>query len=83
MKVHPHQNPGNRFLITIDDRPAKPTRVARSLDKNTQRDLSAHGSGPAVTKLEVRSTWLATLPPGHRQFVCIRDVKDGCWQSDS
>jgi hydrogenase/urease accessory protein HupE len=63
------------IAIWIDDRPAKMTAVKCNFDDNGNVMLHLQFVGMAAGKFQLRSRWLAYLPPGHRQFITVKNVK--------
>lgn len=65
---------GEALEIRIDGQPAVVTQATCSFDTQSNASLRLKIAGQAKGKFELRSRWLAILPPGHRQFVTIQNA---------
>lgn len=61
--------------IRIDGQLAVLTKATCSFDAQNNASLHFRVAGLALGKFELRSRWLAILPPGHRQFVTIQNAR--------
>jgi HupE / UreJ protein len=66
---------GEALEIRINEQPATITTASCSFDVQNNANLQFRVAGHAQGKFELRSRWLAILPPGHRQFVSIQNAK--------
>jgi len=66
---------GEALEIRIDGQPAVLTKATCSFDAQNNASLHFKVAGQPQGKFELRSRWLAILPPGHRQFVTIQNAK--------
>ncbi len=66
---------GEALEIRIDGQPVVLTKATCSFDSQNNASLHFRVAGHAQGKFELRSRWLAILPPGHRQFVTIQNAK--------
>jgi hydrogenase/urease accessory protein HupE len=58
--------------IRFDERAAPPPEIQCRFDERGNATIGLSFARLAGAKLFVRSKWLASLPPGHRQFLSIR-----------
>ena len=66
---------GEALEIRIGGQPAVLTKATCSFDAQNNASLHFKVAGQAQGKFELRSRWLAILPPGHRQFVSVQNAK--------
>ncbi len=67
---------GEALEIRINDQPAALTTAKCSFDDNNNNvSLHFQFAGRPAGKFQLRSRWLALLPPGHRQFISIQNAK--------
>ena len=69
------QAAGEALEIRLNDQPAAITTSKCSFDDNNNVSLHLQFAGQPVVKFQIRSRWLALLPPGHRQFISIQNAK--------
>lgn len=65
---------GEAFEVTIDEQPATIATAKCSLDDDNAA-LNLQVASRAVGRLQIRSRWLALLPPGHRQFLTVQNAR--------
>jgi len=64
--------------IHLDDRPAAIAVASCQIDEtNANVTFTLRVERQEFTRIQVRSQWLASLPPGHRQFLSIQDADGG------
>ena len=66
---------GEALEIRINDQPAALATAKCSFDDNNNVSLHLQFAGRPAGKFQLRSRWLALLPPGHRQFISIQNAK--------
>jgi hydrogenase/urease accessory protein HupE len=62
------------FAVRFDDQPAKASHAQCRFDDRANVSVSLRFDHAGRSNLWVQSKWLALLPPGHRQFVSVRDA---------
>lgn len=68
---------GGALEIRVNDQPASVTLAKCNFDDANNASLNFQASAQPQGKLQIRSRWLALLPPGHRQFLTIQNARGG------
>src|SRR2546430_10007735 len=61
------------LVVAPDGKPAKPESVRSRVDENNNVELQLDFRAAAFSKLEIQSKLIASLPPGHRQFLQVQN----------
>jgi hydrogenase/urease accessory protein HupE len=59
--------------VKLDGRPVSPASVKCSFDPSDNASVRITFAVSNYSKLEIRSKWLALLPPAHRQFLSVQN----------
>jgi hydrogenase/urease accessory protein HupE len=65
----------NALNLKLDGQSISPTNVKCTFDPSDNASVTITFPAARLSKLELRSKWLALLQPGHRQFLSIQNPK--------